>query len=121
MTKYKEPYKVELINDLPEDSVISFYKQGDFTDLCRGPHLPSTGLIKAFKLTTLAGAYWRGNEKIKCLPVSTARRLSKSGYGRVLYHARRSQKRDHTKLGKELKLFALLNEGKGFPFSFPTE
>ena len=67
MTKYKEPYKVELINDLPEDSVISFYKQGDFTDLCRGPHLPSTGLIKAFKLTTLAGAYWRGNEKNKML------------------------------------------------------
>ena len=67
MKKYKEPYKVQLIKELPEDSVISFYKQGDFTDLCRGPHLPSTGLIKAFKLTSIAGAYWRGNEKNKML------------------------------------------------------
>ena len=68
MSKYKEKYKVELINDLPDDSVISFYKQGAFTDLCRGPHLPSTGKIKAFKLTSIAGAYWRGNEKNKMLP-----------------------------------------------------
>ena len=67
MTRFKEKYKVEIINDLPEDSVISFYKQGAFTDLCRGPHLPSTGRIKAFKLTSLAGAYWRGNEKNKML------------------------------------------------------
>ncbi|MDE6613719.1 MAG: TGS domain-containing protein, partial [Clostridia bacterium] len=67
MKKYGEKYKVELINDLPEDSVISFYKQGTFTDLCRGPHLPNTGKIKAFKLVSIAGAYWRGNEKNKML------------------------------------------------------
>ena len=67
MSKYNEKYKVELINDLPEDAVISFYKQGAFTDLCRGPHLPSTGKIKAFKLVSIAGAYWRGNEKNKML------------------------------------------------------
>ena len=67
MTKYGEKYKIELINDLPDDAVISFYKQGSFTDLCRGPHLPNTGKIKAFKLTSLTGAYWRGNEKNKML------------------------------------------------------
>ena len=121
MTKYKEPYKVELINDLPEDSVISFYKQGDFTDLCRGPHLPSTGLIKAFKLTTLAGAYWRGNEKNKMLTriygTAFIKKADMDAYFTMLEEAK---KRDHTKLGKELKLFALLNEGKGFPFFLPN-
>lgn len=121
MAKYKEPYKVELINDLPEDSVISFYKQGDFTDLCRGPHLPSTGLIKAFKLTTLAGAYWRGNEKNKMLTriygTAFIKKADMDAYFTMLEEAK---KRDHTKLGKELKLFALLNEGKGFPFFLPN-
>ena len=99
MTKYKEPYKVELINDLPEDSVISFYKQGDFTDLCRGPHLPSTGLIKAFKLTTLAGAYWRGNEKNKMLTriygTAFIKKADMDAYFTMLEEAK---KRDHTKL-----------------------
>ena len=121
MTKYNEPYKVELINDLPEGSVISFYKQGDFTDLCRGPHLPSTGLIKAFKLTSLAGAYWRGNEKNKMLTriygTAFIKKADMDAYFTMLEEAK---KRDHTKLGKELKLFALLNEGKGFPFFLPN-
>ncbi len=121
MTKYKEKYKVELINDLPEDSVISFYKQGPFTDLCRGPHLPSTGKIKAFKLTSIAGAYWRGNEKNKMLTriygVAFAKKDELQAYFDMLEEAK---KRDHIKLGKELKLFALLNEGRGFPFYLPN-
>ena len=121
MKKYKEPYKVQLIKELPEDSVISFYKQGDFTDLCRGPHLPSTGLIKAFKLTSIAGAYWRGNEKNKMLTriYGTAffKKADMEAYFTMLEEAK---KRDHVKLGKELKLFALLNEGKGFPFFLPN-
>ncbi len=121
MTKYKEKYKVELINDLPEDSVISFYKQGSFTDLCRGPHLPHTGKIKAFKLVSIAGAYWRGNEKNKMLTriygVAFAKKEEMDAYFKMLEEAK---KRDHIKLGKELKLFALLNEGKGFPFFLPN-
>ena len=121
MTKYKEPYKVQLIKDLPEDSVISFYRQGDFTDLCRGPHLPSTGLIKAFKLTTLAGAYWRGDEKNKMLTrIYGTAFLKKSEMEAYFTMLEEAKKRDHTKLGKELKLFALLNEGKGFPFFLPN-
>ncbi len=121
MSKFKEKYKVELINDLPEDAVISFYKQGSFTDLCRGPHLPSTGKIKAFKLTSIAGAYWRGNEKNKMLTriygVAFAKKDEMQAYFDMLEEAK---KRDHIKLGKELKLFALLNEGKGFPFFLPN-
>ena len=121
MTKYKEKYKVELINDLPEGSVISFYKQGSFTDLCRGPHLPHTGKIKAFKLVSIAGAYWRGNEKNKMLTriygVAFAKKEEMDAYFQMLEEAK---KRDHIKLGKELKLFALLNEGKGFPFFLPN-
>lgn len=121
MTKYKEKYKVELINDLPEGSVISFYKQGSFTDLCRGPHLPNTGKIKAFKLVSIAGAYWRGNEKNKMLTriygVAFAKKEEMDAYFQMLEEAK---KRDHIKLGKELKLFALLNEGKGFPFFLPN-
>ncbi|MDY3724066.1 MAG: threonine--tRNA ligase [Candidatus Borkfalkiaceae bacterium] len=121
MTKYKEPYKVQLIHDLPEGSVISFYKQGDFTDLCRGPHLPHTGLIKAFKLTSLAGAYWRGDEKNKMLTriygTAFPKKADMEAYFTMLEEAK---KRDHTKLGKELKLFALLNEGRGFPFFLPN-
>ena len=121
MTRYKEKYKVELINDLPENAVISFYKQGAFTDLCRGPHLPSTGRIKAFKLTSLAGAYWRGNEKNKMLTriygVAFAKKDEMEAYFNMLEEAK---KRDHIKLGKELKLFALLNEGRGFPFFLPN-
>ncbi|MGN1104958.1 MAG: threonine--tRNA ligase, partial [Candidatus Coproplasma sp.] len=121
MSKYKEKYKVELINDLPEDSTISFYKQGSFTDLCRGPHLPSTGKIKAFKLTSIAGAYWRGDEKNKMLTriyaTAFATKDEMKAYFEMMEEAK---KRDHIKLGKELKLFALLNEGKGFPFFLPN-
>ncbi len=121
MSEYSEKYKVELIEDLPEDSVISFYKQGSFTDLCRGPHLPSTGKIKAFKLVSIAGAYWRGNEKNKMLTriygVAFAKKDEMQAYFEMLEEAK---KRDHIKLGKELKLFALMNEGKGFPFFLPN-
>ena len=121
MTDYDEQYKVELIRDLPEDAVISFYKQGPFTDLCRGPHLPSTGKIKAFKLTSIAGAYWRGDEKNKMLTriygVAFATKDEMKAYFEMMEEAK---KRDHIKLGKELKLFALLNEGKGFPFFLPN-
>ena len=121
MSGYNEKYKVELINDLPDDAEISFYKQGSFTDLCRGPHLPSTGKIKAFKLTSIAGAYWRGNEKNKMLTriygVAFAKKDEMQAYFDMLEEAK---KRDHIKLGKELRLFALLNEGKGFPFFLPN-
>ncbi len=121
MKKYGEKYKVELINDLPEDAVISFYKQGTFTDLCRGPHLPNTGKIKAFKLVSIAGAYWRGNEKNKMLTriygVAFAKKDEMEAYFNMLEEAK---KRDHIKLGKELQLFALMNEGKGFPFFLPN-
>ena len=121
MSGYNEKYKVELINDLPDDAGISFYKQGSFTDLCRGPHLPSTGNVKAFKLTSIAGAYWRGNEKNKMLTriygVAFAKKDEMQAYFDMLEEAK---KRDHIKLGKELRLFALLNEGKGFPFFLPN-
>lgn len=121
MKKYDEKYKTELINDLPENSVISFYKQGSFTDLCRGPHLPNTGKIKAFKLVSIAGAYWRGNEKNKMLTriygVAFPKKDEMDAHFRMLEEAK---KRDHIKLGKELQLFALMNEGKGFPFFLPN-
>ncbi|MCD8307921.1 MAG: threonine--tRNA ligase [Clostridia bacterium] len=123
MKKYDEPYKVELINDLPEGEVISFYKQGSFTDLCRGPHLPNTGKIvpSAFKLTSIAGAYWRGSEKNKMLTriygVAFAKKDEMDEYFRIMEEAK---KRDHIKLGKDLKIFALMNEGKGFPFFLPN-
>ena len=106
---------------MPEDAVISFYKQGTFTDLCRGPHLPNTGKIKAFKLVSISGSYWRGNEKNKMLTriygVAFAKKDEMDAYFQMLEEAK---KRDHIKLGKELKLFALLNEGKGFPFFLPN-
>ncbi|MBR7100125.1 MAG: threonine--tRNA ligase, partial [Clostridia bacterium] len=121
MSKYEEKYKVELIQDLPEDSVISFYKQGGFVDLCRGPHLPSTGKIKAFKLTSIAGAYWRGSEKNKMLTriygTAFPKKADMDAYFTMLEEAK---KRDHLKLGKELKLFAFMNEGRGFPFFLPN-
>ncbi len=123
MEKYNEPYKIELINDLPEGETISFYKQGSFTDLCRGPHLPHTGKIvaNAFKLTSIAGAYWRGSEKNKMLTriygVAFTKKDEMDEYFRVMEEAK---KRDHIKLGKELKIFALMNEGKGFPFFLPN-
>ena len=121
MSEYSEDYKVELINDLPEGSVISFYKQGGFTDLCRGPHMPTTGKIKAFRLTSVAGAYWRGDEHNKMLTriygTAFAKKDEMEAYFTMLEEAK---KRDHTKLGKELKLFAIMNEGKGLPFFLPN-
>ena len=122
MQEREEPYKVELIQDLPEDAVISFYKQGDFTDLCAGPHLDSTGRIKgnAIKLTTVNGAYWRGDSSRKmlqriygtCFP-------SKTELDAYLARIEEAKKRDHRKLGRELGLFAFRDEAPGFPFYLP--
>ncbi len=115
-----EPFKQELINDLPEDAVISFYKQGDFTDLCAGPHLMSTGKIKAIKLLSTSGAYWRGNEKNKMLQriygISFPKSSELEAYINMLEEAK---KRDHKKLGKQLGLFMISKEGPGFPFFLP--
>lgn len=115
-----EPYKVELIEDLPEGEEISFYSQGEFTDLCAGPHLMSTKAVKAFKLTSLAGAYWRGSEKNKMLTriygVSYPKKADLDAYLKMMEEAR---KRDHRKLGKELGLFMMAEEGPGFPFFLP--
>ncbi len=122
MQEREEPYKVELIQDLPEDAVISFYKQGDFTDLCAGPHLDSTGRIKgnAIKLTTVNGAYWRGDSNRPmlqriygtCFP-------SKAELDEYLARIEEAKKRDHRKLGRELGLFAFRDEAPGFPFYLP--
>ena len=115
-----EIYKVELIRDLPADAEISIYQQGDFTDLCAGPHLISTGKVKAIKLLSIAGAYWRGSEKNKMLQriygISFEAPKELEAYLHLLEEA---AKRDHRKLGKELGLFALLEEGPGFPFFLP--
>lgn len=116
----EEPYKVELIEDLPEDEEISFYRQGEFTDLCAGPHLMSTKAVKAFKLTSLAGAYWRGSEKNKMLTriygVAYPKKAELEEYLHMMEEAR---KRDHRKLGKELGLFMMSEAGPGFPFFLP--
>ena len=122
MESLKEPYKVELIQDLPEDAIITFYSQGDFTDLCAGPHLVSTGKLKgnAIKLTSCTGAYWRGDSKRKmlqriygtCFP-------KKEELDAYLQRIEEAKKRDHRKLGKELGLFTLMDEGPGFPFFLP--
>ncbi len=115
-----EPYKVELIRDLPEDAVISFYRQGDFTDLCAGPHLPSTGKVKAFRLTSIAGAYWRGNEKNKMLQrIYGTAFFDKKELDEYLARIEEAKKRDHRKLGRELDLFDIRDEGPGFPFFYP--
>lgn len=120
MEEKGEPYKVELINDLPEDSVVSFYTQGDFTDLCAGPHLASTGKLKAIKLTSCTGAYWRGNEKNKMLSRVYGTAFPKqSELDEHLARIEEAKKRDHRRLGKELGIFALLEEGPGFPFFLP--
>ena len=120
MGDMNENYKVELINDLPEGEKISIYKQGDYVDLCRGPHIPSTKCAKAFKLTSVAGAYWRGNEKNKMLQriygVAFADKISLETH---LHNTEEAKKRDHRKLGKELKLFTFADEGPGFPFFLP--
>lgn len=120
MADRNEDYKVELIQDLPEDAVISFYKQGDFVDLCAGPHMESTGQIKAVKLMSVAGAYWRGDEHNKmlqriygtCFP-------SQEELDEYINRLEEAKKRDHRKIGKEMDLFALLEEGPGFPFFMP--
>ena len=115
-----EPYKVELINDLPEDAVISFYRQGDFTDLCAGPHLPSTGKIKAVKLTSIAGAYWRGSEKNKMLQrIYGTAFTNREELDAYLARIEEAKKRDHRKLGRQLDLFDIRDEGPGFPFFYP--
>lgn len=120
MEKAGEPYKVELIRDLPEDAEISFYTQGEFTDLCAGPHIPSTGKVKAFKLTSIAGAYWRGNEKNKMLQrIYGTAFMKKSDLDEYLFRIEEAKKRDHRRLGKELDLFDILEEGPGFPFFMP--
>ncbi len=116
----EESYKVELISDLPEDSVISFYKQGEFTDLCAGPHIKSTGAVKAVKLLSVAGAYWRGSEKNKMLQrIYGITFPKKSQLTEYLTRLEEAKKRDHRKLGKELDLFSLQEEGPGFPFFHP--
>lgn len=115
-----EIYKVELIEDLPEDSVISFYKQGEFTDLCAGPHLMNTKNVKAFKLTSLAGAYWRGSEKNKMLQrIYGTAFPKKAELEEHLAMIKEAKKRDHRRLGKELGLFMMRDEGPGFPFFLP--
>lgn len=120
--KLKEPYKVELINDLPEDEVISFYKQGEFTDLCAGPHLMSTGKVKIVKLLKVAGAYWRGSEKNKMLQRVYAISFPKqSMLDEYLQKLEEAKERDHRKLGKELGIFMTSDlVGKGFPMWLPN-
>ena len=122
MEEREEPYKVELINDLPEDATISFYKQGDFTDLCAGPHLDSTGRVKgnAIKLTSCTGAYWRGDSNRKMLQrVYGTCFQKKDELDAYLARIEEAKKRDHRKLGKELGLFAFRDEAPGFPFYLP--
>lgn len=120
MEKLGESYKVELINDLPEDEVISFYRQGEFVDLCAGPHAPSTGKAKAMKLLSVAGAYWRGSEKNKMLQrIYGTAFVKKSQLDEYLTMLEEAKKRDHRKLGRELDLFSILEEGPGFPFFHP--
>jgi threonyl-tRNA synthetase len=112
-----DPYKVELIQDLPSGEILTFYQQGDFTDLCRGPHVPSTGCLKAIKLTSLAGAYWRGDEKRPMLQrVYGVAFSDKKDLKEHLDRIEEAKKRDHRKLGKELDLFSFQDEGPGFPF-----
>ncbi|NLW90412.1 MAG: threonine--tRNA ligase [Syntrophomonadaceae bacterium] len=115
-----ENFKVELIRDLPEDAVISLYQQGEFIDLCAGPHLPSTGMLKAYKLMSLAGAYWRGNEKNPMLQRIYATSFpKKAALDDYLNKLEEAKKRDHRRLGRELGLFVLVDEGPGFPIFMP--
>ncbi|MBE6031447.1 MAG: threonine--tRNA ligase [Clostridiales bacterium] len=121
MEEKGEPYKVELINDLPEDAVISFYKQGDFVDLCAGPHMESTGQIKAFKIMSVAGAYWRGNSDNKMLQRLYATAFpTQEELDEYVNRLEEAKKRDHRKIGKEMDLFAIYEEGPGFPFFMPN-
>ncbi len=116
-----QPYKVEMINDLPEEEKLTFYRQGDYTDFCAGPHLLSTGPVKAFKLTAVTGAYWRGDAKNRMLQrvygISFPNEEMLTAHFEMLEEAKR---RDHRKLGRELDLFDIFDEGPGFPFFFPN-
>lgn len=115
-----QDYKVILIQDFPEDAIISTYTQGDFTDLCRGPHVRSTGKLKVFKLMTVAGAYWRGDEHNKMLQrIYATAFFDKEELDRFLFVRAEAEKRDHRKLGKQLNLFSFHEEGPGFPFFHP--
>ena len=120
MEKLNEPYKIQLINDLPEEETLSFFKQGDFLDLCAGPHLKTTGTVGAFKLTSVAGAYWRGNEKNKmlCRIYGTAF-MNNADLEAYLAQIEEAKRRDHRKLGKQLGLFDFMEEGAGMPFFLP--
>ena len=123
MAEREEPYKVQLIEDLPEDAVISFYKQGEFTDLCAGPHLDSTGRIKgnAIKLMNCTGAYWRGDSKNKMLQrIYGTCFMKKEELDAYLARLEEAKKRDHRKLGRELGLFMMNEAGPGFPFFLPN-
>ncbi len=121
MKENNEPYKVELIEDLPEDSIISFYKQGDFVDLCAGPHVASTAKVKNVKLMSVAGAYWRGSEKNKMLQrIYGTAFEKKADLDAYLTRLEEAKKRDHRKLGRDLDLFDILDEGPGFPFFYPN-
>ena len=121
MEERGEDYKVELINDLPEDAIISFYKQGDFTDLCAGPHVESTGVIKAVKLTSIAGAYWRGDSNRKMLQrIYGTSFPSQEELDDYLAKIEEAKKRDHRKIGKEMDIFMIADEGPGFPFFLPN-
>ena len=120
MAEKNEDYKVQLINDLPEDAVLSFFQQGDYLELCAGPHVTYTSAIKAFKLLNVAGAYWRGDEHNKMLTrIYGTAFPNKEMLEEYLTLIEEAKKRDHRKLGKELKLFALMDEGPGFPFFLP--
>ncbi len=120
MEEKGEPYKVELIQDLPEDAVISFYKQGDFVDLCAGPHMESTGKIKAYKLMSVAGAYWRGDSNRQMLQRIYATAFpSQEELDEYIQKLEEAKLRDHRKIGKEMDLFMLVDEGPGFPFFLP--
>ena len=120
MEERQEPYKVELIQDLPEDAVISFYKQGDFVDLCAGPHMESTGKIKAYKLMSVAGAYWRGDSNRQMLQRIYATAFpTQEELDEYIQKLEEAKARDHRKIGKEMDLFMLVDEGPGFPFFLP--
>ena len=120
MEQRGEPYKVQLIQDLPEGETLSFYEMGDFVDLCVGPHLPNLSYLKAYKLTQIAGAYWRGDEhnKMLCRIYGTCF-PTKDELDEYLKQIEEAKKRDHRKLGRELDLFDIRDEGPGFPFFYP--
>ena len=120
MEERNEPYKVELIEELPEGEEISLYRQGEFVDLCAGPHVSNTSVVKAFKLQSVAGAYWHGDEHNQMLTRIYGTSFPKAAeLDEYLKRMEEAKKRDHRKLGKELGLFAIMEEGPGFPFFLP--